>query len=174
MIVVYDLELTCWAERDPERMEIIEIGAVSMDLTTGEIRSAFESFVKPVIIQTLSDYCTNLTGISQDQVDEAYTFPTVYKAFADWLVSQNPSLTVGYGKDHFGVQRECERHGLEMYDLPYMNLKETMQNKGLIKREGLAKALRKHGLEFEGTRHRALSDASATAKLLYAVKDHIF
>ncbi|KAG8217452.1 hypothetical protein J3R82DRAFT_5597 [Butyriboletus roseoflavus] len=50
-----------------------------------EIVSEFRSFVKPTWKPQLSQFCTDLTGITQDQVDYAPTFPKVLKMFARFL-----------------------------------------------------------------------------------------
>ncbi|KAJ3556641.1 hypothetical protein NM688_g1912 [Phlebia brevispora] len=47
----------------------------------------FRSFVKPVWRPQLSSFCTELTGITQDNVDQAPTFNTlVHTTFRDFLV----------------------------------------------------------------------------------------
>ncbi|EGN95998.1 hypothetical protein SERLA73DRAFT_185475 [Serpula lacrymans var. lacrymans S7.3] len=48
----------------------------------------FRSFVKPTWRPQLSQFCTELTGITQTQVNSAPTFPKVLKSFARFL-SQN-------------------------------------------------------------------------------------
>ncbi|OJA10417.1 hypothetical protein AZE42_03547 [Rhizopogon vesiculosus] len=50
-----------------------------------EIVDEFRSFVKPTWRPQLSQYCMNLTGITQAQVDSAPTFPVVLKRFARFL-----------------------------------------------------------------------------------------
>ena len=63
--IICDLEATCWAgERRPQRMEIIEIGAVMLASGTRPVLDDFCSFVRPVLAPTLSDFCRELTGIT--------------------------------------------------------------------------------------------------------------
>ncbi|KAG9318416.1 ribonuclease H-like domain-containing protein [Chiua virens] len=50
-----------------------------------EIVGEFRSFVKPTWRPQLSQFCTDLTGITQAQVDYAPTFPKVLKMFARFL-----------------------------------------------------------------------------------------
>ena len=69
---VVDLEATCWEERgSPERMEIIEIGAVLLASSRGPAEREHGSFVRPVESPLLSDFCTRLTSIRQQDVDGA-------------------------------------------------------------------------------------------------------
>ena len=72
--IVFDLEATCWEERDNRRNETIEIGAVLIN-EKQEVISEFQQFVKPLMNPVLSDFCTNLTSIQQADVDDAPLFP---------------------------------------------------------------------------------------------------
>jgi len=51
-----------------------------------EIVDEFRSFVKPTWAPKLSAFCTNLTGITQTQVDSAPVFPSVLQSFEQFLV----------------------------------------------------------------------------------------
>ena len=85
-IIVIDFEATC--ERDsspPIIQEIIEFPAFLIDVNRKVVVSSFATYVKPTVNPTLSEFCTELTGIKQDMVDNAHTFPDVLNAFEDWL-----------------------------------------------------------------------------------------
>jgi inhibitor of KinA sporulation pathway (predicted exonuclease) len=72
--VIFDLEATCYDRSSDEtipdgfRNEIIEIGAVMLDENGLEI-SRFGKFAKPLTFPTLSKFCTKLTTITQEDVD---------------------------------------------------------------------------------------------------------
>ncbi|KAJ7109163.1 ribonuclease H-like domain-containing protein [Mycena epipterygia] len=51
-----------------------------------EIIEEFRSFVKPSWRPNLSDFCTELTGITQEQVDAAPQFPAMLRSFRAFLV----------------------------------------------------------------------------------------
>lgn len=72
-IILIDLESTCDAggRMPAHEMELIEIGAVKVRLNDGEILSTFRSFVRPQNQPTLSDFCKQLTGIQQREIDSA-------------------------------------------------------------------------------------------------------
>ena len=79
--IILDLEATCWQGNDMNRrQEIIELGAYRVNGYREWIDS-FQKFVKPVEHPRLSAYCTELTGISQDQVTKARPFEEVYYQF---------------------------------------------------------------------------------------------
>lgn len=52
-------------------MEIIEFPIIVIDVHKREIIDTFSSFVKPTINPHLSEFCTKLTGITQEKVDRA-------------------------------------------------------------------------------------------------------
>lgn len=94
--LVLDVEATCHEGTDfnfPN--EIIEFPVClmrwrdrSVDTTAThlEIVDEFRSFVKPSWQPVLSKFCTNLTGITQEQVNAAPSFPEVLYSFRKFLV----------------------------------------------------------------------------------------
>ena len=95
MLLIIDLESTCWDTNSPfssqqctkkqkEEMETIEIGATLLTVVEKkklEIVKSFSQFVKPVINPFLSDFCKDLTSITQEDVDLALTFPDALNKF---------------------------------------------------------------------------------------------
>ena len=76
-IVVVDVEATCWKKGVFSRKkETIEIGAVLLLLDRAQSRwPEFQTFVRPRRLPRLSSFCRELTGITQENVDAAPTFP---------------------------------------------------------------------------------------------------
>ena len=81
-----DFEATC-EEKNPSGYphEIIEFPAVLVSSREKTIVDVFHSFVRPTINPKLSEFCHNLTGISQATVDDADTFEVVHERFIDWM-----------------------------------------------------------------------------------------
>ncbi|KAJ7172693.1 ribonuclease H-like domain-containing protein [Mycena filopes] len=73
-IIEFPVCLMRWKDRDGDKASRLEIIA------------EFRSFVKPSWRPNLSDFCTELTGITQDQVDAAPAFPTVLRSVRAFLV----------------------------------------------------------------------------------------
>ena len=66
--VVYDFEATC--QRLPNQIkpqEIIEFSCVILDAGTLEIGAHFQEYVRPTEHRLLTDFCVQLTGITQDR-----------------------------------------------------------------------------------------------------------
>ncbi|KAJ6455799.1 ribonuclease H-like domain-containing protein, partial [Mycena sanguinolenta] len=76
-IIEFPVCLMRWKDRDGGKASQLEVIA------------EFHSFVKPSWRPSLSKFCTELTGINQDQVDAAPDFPAVLRSFRAFLVEHN-------------------------------------------------------------------------------------
>lgn len=85
--LLIDLEATCSDDGSIDRraMEIIEIGAVMVERDSMKFTDEFQAFVRPVRNHRLTRFCTQLTSIRQEDVDQAADFPTVLAAFREWI-----------------------------------------------------------------------------------------
>ena len=108
-----DLEGTCW-DSGPlqpvqrKETEIIEIGAVRMDRDR-TIIDEFQTFVRPQRHAELSTFCTDLTGITQADVDAAPPLPEAMAGFAAWIGNPD-SVLVSWGAfDRNQIRRDCRR-----------------------------------------------------------------
>jgi inhibitor of KinA sporulation pathway (predicted exonuclease) len=163
-LVIVDLEATCWdrsENRNFREMEIIEIGAVLIDLDKAGIISEFDEFVKPVNNPILSNFCRKLTTIRQEDVDRADIFPVVWNRFLNWMETPEDVLMSSWGKyDYYQFKLDCGLHKINYpFENRQINLKDLLYKKIGRRRFGLSFALKKLGLMFEGTRHRGLDDA---------------
>lgn len=175
--LVIDFEATCCDRGSVprEQMEIIEFGAVMVEVRGLQTVAEFQSFVRPVRHPRLTGFCTQLTSISQPQVDAAPAFGEVITAFGQWLGNFGRCVFCSWGDyDRNQLQQDCTFHGVPYpIDPPHWNLKRQMtQRHHLAKPLGLAAATRAAGLQFAGTHHRGIDDARNIARLLpYIVGD---
>lgn len=173
--LVIDLEATTDDGDDEQRvvprdeMETIEIGAVLVRASTLEVEAEFQSFVRPLRHPTLTAFCTELTGITQDMLADAPVFPEAMEALRQAMLVGRWGVVWGsWGLfDDTQLRRDCAYHGVE-YPMPeHMNLKNVFSAaQGRRKRYGMSKALRLCGLALEGDHHRALADAKNIARML--------
>ncbi|XP_070269822.1 ERI1 exoribonuclease 2 isoform X4 [Myotis yumanensis] len=85
-LVVIDFESTCWEDGKRRRtQEIIEFPAVLLNTSTGEIESEFHAYVQPQEHPILSEFCMELTGIKQAQVDEGVPLKICLSQFCKWI-----------------------------------------------------------------------------------------
>jgi 3'-5' exoribonuclease 1 len=167
-VIVVDVEATCWAEpRSRDRMEIIEIGAVRLD---GELHIADEIdlFVRPVVEPRLSGLCTELTTITQADVDGADPFSMVFPSFLEWIGDGEHRLCTWGAYDVGQFRLDCRRHGLafpEWFETEHLNLKTEFAAWQGVRRCGMAKALAHLGIPLEGIHHRGIDDARNIARI---------
>lgn len=84
-VLVLDFEATCESAAIHYPHEIIEFPVVVLDTRTLKIVAEFHRYVRPTHNPTLSNFCTELTGITQAQVDVSNTIDVVLQEFQMWL-----------------------------------------------------------------------------------------
>ncbi len=177
-ILVVDLEATCCDIQSIPRhqMETIEIGAVMVNTQSLAIVDEFQTFIKPLRHPILTEFCLQLTSITQQQVDTAPTFPDAIRSWQPWLSQFDRTIFGSWGDyDRKQLQQDSKHHRI---DLPYpvssnhINLKEIFSTtQGLNKRYGMAQALNLTNIELTGTHHRGIDDARNISKLLPYILD---
>lgn len=168
--LIIDLEATCCDKRTVPRheMEIIEIGAVMLNRQTWEIDSEFEHFIKPVRNPILTEFCTNLTTISQQQVDAAPQFPEVMSKLVEWMNSFPNYIFCSWGNyDKTQFLQDCKFHNVPYpFGAEHKNIKqEFSEYLGVSRKFGMAQALQHLGMELKGTHHRGIDDAHNIAAI---------
>src|SRR3989304_8395016 len=113
--IILDIEATCWHNNDKQNLnnmhETIEIGAVKLNENL-EFIDVFSEFIKPVYHSILSDFCKNLTSITQEQVSNAKIFYDVMMLFDDWVFKETKDIKLGsWGwYDQKQLLKESDRH----------------------------------------------------------------
>ncbi len=169
-LLIVDLEATCWnrAEHVAERMETIEIGALDLDPAEPTRVREFQAFIRPVRFPMLSAFCTELTSITQADVDSAESFAPVFARFVEWIGDPALVRLCSWGDyDRRQLIRDCADHGVR-YPLAtdHLNLKHLCSAALGVRPFGLQRALDVAGLGFIGVHHRGLDDARNITRLL--------
>ncbi|XP_035492885.2 ERI1 exoribonuclease 2 [Scophthalmus maximus] len=191
-LIVIDFESTCWREKNNYTQEVIEFPAVLLNTSSGEVESEFHTYVQPQEHPILSGFCTELTGITQVQVEEGIPLQICLSRFGRWL--QNLQLEMGvvfpnnkqqrcsapsasqklctfltWSDWDLGVclQYECKRKQLHKPDVlnSWIDLRSTYRLFYDRKPKGLNGALQDLGIQFSGREHSGLDDARNTAQL---------
>jgi len=167
--VIIDLEATCWPKGTRvEKSEIIEIGAVMLHRDTLETLGEFSSFVKPTQEPVLSQFCKELTGIQQDDVDNAKNFSDVYKRFIGWIGADSFRLCSWGQYDLNQLREDCKKHKIPfpiIHDKRHINLKKEVASQRRIKACGMKAALQILHVPLDGQHHRGIDDARNIAKI---------
>jgi 3'-5' exoribonuclease 1 len=176
--LIIDLEATCCHQKSIPRhiMEIIEIGAVMLNRQTWEIDDEFQQFIKPVRNPQLTAFCTELTSISQQQVDAAPNFPEAMSKLTDWMNLFPNNIFCSWGNyDKSQFIQDCKFHHIPYpFGAEHRNIKtEFSEYLGVSHKFGMAQALERLGMELQGTHHRGIDDArNITAIYRYMQTTH--
>ncbi|XP_062304691.1 ERI1 exoribonuclease 2-like isoform X2 [Osmerus eperlanus] len=190
-LIVIDFESTCWREKKHYGQEIIEFPAVLLNTSTGEVEAEFHSYVQPQEHPVLSDFCTELTGITQAQVESGVPLQICLSRFSRWLQTQQLQRGVAFSRHPSGspapshklcsfvtwsdwdlgvcLQYECRRKQLHKPDVlnSWTDLRSTYRLFYSRKPKGLNGALQDLGIQFSGRQHSGLDDARNTAGLAW-------
>ncbi|NXX57987.1 ERI2 exoribonuclease, partial [Scopus umbretta] len=169
----------------------VEFPAVLLNTSTGEIESEFHTYVQPQEHPILSEFCTELTGITQDQVDEGVPLNICLSQFSKWIQKIRKEKKIMFSSDipshstseaklctfvtwtdwDLGVclQYECKRKQLQKPDIlnSWIDLKATYRAFYNRKPKGLNGALQDVGIAFAGREHSGLDDSRNTARLAW-------
>lgn len=150
-------------------MEIIELGCALAN-RQGELLDAHSFLVRPTRYPVLSEFCTQLTGITQPMVDAAPTLPDAIEAMNAWLGDLPNSFIWcswgNYDRLHLEAQSQMDGACPIILSHPHLNLKRIWRRTtGQKRKNGFAHALDFHGLEFEGHHHRGVDDARNMARV---------
>lgn len=168
--IMVDFEATCSDidEFPREEMEIIEIGAIAVNIQDFKKLGEFDVFVKPVLHPKLTEFCKSLTSIRQEDIDKAMPFPEVIKKFNIWLVQYENPIFCSWGNyDKNQLKKDCEFNKTPYpFNEEHINLKELFsKQQNLKKRYGIGKALKIAGFEFQGIPHRGIDDVRNILRL---------
>lgn len=165
-IAVLDFEATCSKERRPSPQEVIEMPVVVIDSSSGEEVSRFHRYVKPVHHPQLTDFCTKLTGIIQETVDEADEFGVVWKEFATWMADNdyNESNTIFVICGDWDIKtmlpsqaRLCNIR-VPKYFKKWVNIKRLVMQQWNIRCKGMMAILKEFNITHVGRHHSGIDD----------------
>jgi inhibitor of KinA sporulation pathway (predicted exonuclease) len=167
-IVAVDVEATCWKKGVFSRKkETIEFGAVLMRLDRAESKwPEFQTFVRPQRLPRLSSFCRELTGINQENVDAAPTFPEALQRFLEWSQPLERVVLATWSRyDLWQLDLDLEAHGLPKLAVPFLDVKKlAARNVGTKSFEATVRELAPDTVDMP--RHRAITDARRTARIL--------
>ncbi|XP_077399628.1 3'-5' exoribonuclease 1 isoform X1 [Vanacampus margaritifer] len=176
-ICVVDFEATCEEDNPPDFLhEIIEFPMVLICTHTLEIVGTFQEYVKPKFYPTLSDFCVKLTGITQDKVDAAKSFPMVLKRVVKWLEERELGTKYKYTfltdgswdmSKFLNIQCRVSHIRYPQFARKWINIRKSYGNFYKVPRTQtkLSTMLDKLGLQYEGRPHSGLDDSRNIARV---------
>jgi len=187
-LLIIDFEATCWEIKAnyPAPLpgcnytsEIIEFGVIHYSANTQTVINEFQAFVRPVFHSELSDFCTNLTSITQADVDSAKSFPEVMSDFINTFNltgDESDPVFCSYGAyDQKQLIDDCKKHNI---DYPFsldnhLNIKPVASNVLNIKKTSMKKLITALGMQFDGTQHRGIDDARNLVSIIDAIYNRL-
>merc|ERR1712071_290411 len=177
--VVIDFEATCELVKSSNfQHEIIEFPAVLVNGRTCKIEDEFRSYCRPVINPLLSEFCTDLTGITQDVVDKAPLFIDALASFEEWLSQKQLGTKYSFAivtDDPWDMgkfpQDQCKLSQVEFpaYSRYWVNIRKIFANFYNTSRLPLSAMIQLIGQEFQGRAHSGLDDSRNIAAILQRV-----
>lgn len=177
-LIFFDIEMLCDKNTIPfSKMESIRLAAVKYHKKSEE-KEFFDAFIKPSKGAKLSPFCKELTGIKQEEVDSAESFPTVFSEFLEWIGPIEESHFYSWGTNDI----ERLKHDIELHNLSenyfsvinqrYSDFQKTFTK--FISGQDLSveNSLRLYDLPFEGDKHNPLYDALNTLQIYLQFKDN--
>ncbi len=178
--IVLDFETTCWkdtmkrlADAPTSKMElaqeIIEWSCVLYNSTTKQIESRYSVYVKPTYNPILSEFCKELTGITQTQIDDGVTLQQAMSGFEAWLPKHDLMMATWSDWDlSRALGREAKWKEIKIPKLltRWIDLKAAYRRHYKKAPQGVEGTIKELGMEFEGRAHSGIVDAENTAKIL--------
>ena len=168
-MLIVDVESTCWEAKPPpgQQSEIIEIGICTLDLDTLQISQGKSILVKP-IRSRVSPFCTQLTSLTPEMVDQGVTFVDAC-ALIEHDYASKDHLWGSWGVyDLRMFQDQCSSFGVSYpFSDRHLNIKWLFADKLNRKKQvGMAHALELLRLSLRGTHHRGGDDAQNIAVIM--------
>lgn len=184
-VLVVDLELTCGVGVTPETQDIIEAGFCVLELGRPVLESDASSLLIKPERSPITDFCTNLTGITREMMADQPNFLDQAAVIREIFARAGADAWVSWGQDHTLTQRQSLALGIAdpfaAAGIPHIDLKPPITT--LVFRVTAAKrpegsssgvsinlAMKALGLSGEGQATSAKFDAYNAARILFAVR----
>jgi inhibitor of KinA sporulation pathway (predicted exonuclease) len=182
-VFVVDCEATCWETKEEQGSrpnEIIEIGICELDVKTGIISNCSSYVVKPRFT-TVSPFCTQLTGWTQEDVNGGADIGDTLNAISKDYGITNEHIWFSYGEyDRIKLGSDGKAsvgglYGITRWHNPfaqarYNNVKTLFALQLRLGKEvGMDKAINMIGETLEGRHHNGADDAWNIAKIVRKV-----
>ena len=181
---VLDFEATCDTGKYFKPQEIIEFPCIKLHPCTFQPCGLFHEYIRPLANPTLTNFCTELTGITQDMVDDADEFSTVFQRFQTWFEAETVEgsnvafITCGDWDLRTMLPGQCEVSGLEIPDYlrRWINVKKSFSREMRHFPRSMAVMMKNLRLTFEGRPHSGIDDTKNIAKIVQTlgIKGHVF
>lgn len=172
-VLVIDTEDTCYENNrwpEGEQQDVIEFGITEVDLRNRTITRSESLLVKP-LRSRVSEYCTQLTGWTQEDVDKGMSLLEATQILQQKYDSRN-RLWLSQGEfDRVVIKENCASLGVPYpFSKRHLNM-QTLYSllTGHGRAVGMMRQLERLGLEHEGKHHNGCDDSRNIARVFLEV-----
>ena len=156
-------------------MEIIEFPVLKVRGKTFETEAVFHYYVEPAV-NKICEYCTDVTGITQQMVDGQPRLDTVLQFLDDWMNIEGllkddvriVFVTCGDWDLKTQLPRETAWHGYTLPDYcqTWINIKRPFEEFTGLRARGMMGMLKDLGIPHTGKHHSGIDDCKNIAKIV--------
>jgi inhibitor of KinA sporulation pathway (predicted exonuclease) len=160
--------LDTWLDGLTVRGKLTNVASNRLNLSTLEIEDEFQVYVKPVHNPKLSDFCTSLTGITQEMVDGGVVFTDALSQYETWLMKHGlvggdkkfTFVTCGDWDLKSMLPAQCDTSCVKRpgYFDKWINIKFPFGDCYKTKALGMAGMLRDLKIPLKGRHHSGIDD----------------
>ncbi|XP_050446607.1 ERI1 exoribonuclease 3 [Cataglyphis hispanica] len=180
-LLVMDFEATCDRHTVLKPQEIIELPCVSLSTNDWKIKDTFHAYIKPRIYPKLTPFCTELTGIMQEMVDNQPCFADVFSRFREWLIEgkyfentdKSSFVTCGNWDLKVMLPNQCNLDNITLPDefKQWIELKHTFCDSTGYYPRSLKDMLVRLDLPLQGRLHSGIDDVKNIVSIIQALKE---
>jgi len=180
--LVMDFEANCQQGLRLDPQEVIEFPCLLVRASDFTVQDQFHEYIRPVGIPNLTHFCTELTGITQDMVEDKEPFPAVLSQFEAWYSGHNLSpdmatfVTCGQWDLVDMLPKQCKYSAIpvpQMLDVgktgEFVNIKFSFQEETRKYGKGLKDMQKVLGLTFVGRHHSGIDDCKNILLVMQAL-----
>ncbi|CAI2351013.1 unnamed protein product [Caenorhabditis sp. 36 PRJEB53466] len=177
-VLVLDFEATCQENSKGPLLpvqEIIEFPVVQLSTTDWKEVRRFHQYVRPIESSRITSFCTSLTGIIQEMVDDKPTLPEVLAEFDDWLkedsrLQADNFAFVSCGDWDLAValpnEAKFKNIPIPEYFTQWINVKKAYAEHTNQFAKGMAQLLKIYDLQHQGRHHSGIDDVANICEIV--------
>ncbi|KYN07638.1 PREDICTED: ERI1 exoribonuclease 3 [Cyphomyrmex costatus] len=180
-LLVMDFEATCERYEVLRPQEIIELPCAVLSTCEWKLEDTFHTYVKPRVHPTLTPFCTELTGIMQEMVDDQPYFTDVFSNFCEWLTKggyfdkpeKSSFVTCGNWDLKTMLPSQCDLDGITLPDQfkQWIDLKHTFCESTGYYPKSLKDMLVRLNIPLKGRLHSGIDDVKNMISIILALKE---
>jgi len=180
-LLVMDFEATCERHEVLKPQEIIEVPCAVLSTYDWQLKDTFHTYVKPRVRPILTPFCTELTGIMQETVDDQPYFADVFPRFCEWLTEgeyfdkseKSSFVTCGNWDLKTMLPSQCDLDGITLPDQfkQWIDLKYTFCESTGYYPKSLKDMLARLNLPLKGRLHSGIDDVKNMVSIILALKE---